>query len=255
MDINSSQVNSTSRVNIPSQNATPIDDMSSEALQDNTNPLQDDITEIIINLLNDYGYAGIDALNQLSNIYQTIQDRSIKNWVIDDENKLLTLKDSIWYNFEYLPNNISHPVGKASLNTLGSKFPIFATLFIDSAICSKLILPSLLSELECIKKIWHNNIYLVNIASDIDVSKEAIIFYSNESPIKYSKDVLEHTTDILDASGNNIKIDAKQYIYVIIQGQLNSYEQSNIYFSVLESLYNTVKIALRDHKDLRLIIQ
>ena len=218
--------------------------------------MKDDISEIIINLLADNGYTGLDALNQLNNIYQIIQSRSIKDWTINDETKFLTLKDSIWYTLEFLPTAPA-PVGKTTLKTLGSKFPIFAALFMDSSICSRFILPSLLEEINKIMELWKTtSIYLANITTDYsDNNSEAIIYRSNESPAKYSKDVLDRTLDVLDTTGSNIKLDAKQYVYVVVQGQLNDYEQSKIYYSLLEDLRNTINIAIQYHKDLRLVLQ
>lgn len=219
--------------------------------------IENDISEVIINLLADYGYTGIDALTQLTNIYEIIQDRSIKDWIINDETKFLTLKDSVWYTFEYLLQN-NNPTGKTTLKTLGSKFPIFAALFTESSICSRFLLNSLLVEVNEIMRLWNNNnIYLANIVSEIynGNDSEAIIYMIDESPIKYSKDTMDRTLNILDLSGNNIKLDAKQYVYVAVQGKLNDFEQSKIYYAILEDLRNTINIAIQYHKDMRLVIR
>lgn len=217
--------------------------------------LENNLAETIIEILNNNGFQGIDALNQLSQIYQIIQNRSIKDWHLKDEEKFIILKDSIWYNFEYLPQSIQQ-VGKTNLKTLGSKFPLFTSLFIDSAICSKFVLNDLLKEIDIILNNWKNFKYLVNLTSnhELEPDTEIIIYRQGESPNKYSSDTISHILDIVDSSGNNIKTEAKAYAYAEITGPINDAEQSNIYYFILKDLKDNINLAIQYHKELRLVV-
>jgi len=209
-----------------------------------------DISTVIIDLLKDHGYEGLDALEQLNKTYQIIQDTSFKNWLINDIDKFITLKDLIWYNFEY--NNTKLGIG--DLKTLGSKFPIFINLFNESPICEVYLLPELLKEINVIIELWKkSSIYLPQIYDDLDPEVPIIIYKQGESPNKYSNDIRKRTLNILNEFGNNIVTTAKKYIRVEISGPLNDFEQSKIYFMILTDLYHNVQSAIQYHKHLRLV--
>ena len=225
---------------------------------DKDNADDNDIIEVIIQLLADHGYQGVDALKQLAAVYQVVQDRSLKNWQLKNIDKFLTLKDSVWYNFEYLVQT-NQLLGKTDLKTLGSRFPIFTEIFINSSICSYILLPQLLKEVNSIISLWlkTKNVYLVNFISEIydGTNSKVILYKRGESPSKYSSDAVKRTVDIIGTSGENLQIAASKYVYVEVLGLLNDYEQSNIYYAILEDLKNVINKAMQYHQDLRLVVE
>ena len=251
---------------------------------------EDDIEEIIIKILEDHGYSGMDLLSKLAFIYKAYQQRRIKNWVIKDESVFIRLKDTIWYNFEHcqasnveegredflsIENMVNHidkaksksvkriennRVGLSTLVTFGTKFPYLVYLFDHSSIFPSVYLPALLQEIDMVISLWKktDNLYLADLYMDEGLSTSditpIIIHFSGEHPRKYCPDCVERSTLITDSNGEHKKIPKKLYAYCALSGPINEFEQSTVYFNLLVDLRNAVSSAIQYHKDLRLVI-
>ena len=226
----------------------------------------DDIEEIIIQMLEDHGYTGIELLNKLSSIYQTYQQQHIKNWQIEDINKFASLKDTIWFNFEHKIHfdDIEKAYGIHTLQYLGTRFPALTHLFDDSSLIEFLYLPLLLEEIDQVIELWKadSDIYLAEIYADEEIDNicggdnpsEIIIFNKGEHPSKYCKDCINRMTSIVDSNGNNQILPKKNYVYCVLTGPLNQFEQTSIYFNLLVDLRNTIISAIQYHKSVQLVI-
>ena len=226
----------------------------------------DDIEEIIIQMLEDHGYTGIELLNKLSSIYQTYQQQHIKNWQIEDINKFASLKDTIWFNFEHKIHfdDIEKAYGIHTLQYLGTRFPALTHLFDDSSLIEFLYLPLLLEEIDQVIELWKadSDIYLAEIYvndENIDIKggqkpSEIIIHRKTESPVKYKSDCVNRPTSILDANGNKQILQKKEYVFCMLTGPINKYEQNSIYFNLLVDLRDTITSAIQYHKDVQLIL-
>ena len=216
--------------------------------------MKDDIQELIIKILEDHGYEGLDALELLNQIYHIIQDRSFRDWNIFNIDDFLTLKDIVWYNWEYLEQN-EMKLGLIDLKTMGSKFPNFMNLFSQNTMCEKYLLSDLSLELDTIISSWSSkSLYLIRIYTEFDINEPIILHKQGESPNKYCKDAIKRTSNILDVSGKNIIQEANDYAKAEMIGLLNDLEQSNIYYNLLIDLNNNVKQAIQYHKNLRVVI-
>ena len=222
--------------------------------------------ELIIQILEEKGYNGKDLLMKLQQIYEEYKIKKIKQWIIQKQELFLTLKDMIWFNFEHKVqySNINEAKGLKTLKFLGSKFPFMTHIFDSEKYVSNIYLEYILQEINEIIKLWNNDksIYIANIYIDSEIEIEcgekasSIIIYENdEKPVKYCKDCVDRITTILNISGEKQTIPKKKYVYCVIQGPIDEYEQKKIYFNLLIDLQNTIKEAIQYNKDLELVIK
>lgn len=211
----------------------------------------ENINDIIIQILEDHGYKGIDLLNQLSNIYDIYQAKFMKLFKIQNYTYFTILKDTIWYNWE----NEDKKKGVSSLKYFGTKFPYITHLFDGVNIVPNVYLPNLNTEIEQVINLWKetDKIILANIHTDStieikggnDKPSSIIIYNQQENPRKYFKDM----------QAINILLDEEQYIYCKLLGQVNKDTDGKIIFNILIDLQNAVKEAILYHKDLSLIME
>ena len=212
------------------------------------------VNDIIINVLEDHGYKGIDLLNQLVQIYNIYQAKHIKQFIIKNYNYFVILKDSIWFNFEHKGEKI----GLSSLRDFGTIFPNLTHLFDGINIVPNIYLSALLKEIQQVLQLWNDkDIILANIYTDndievkggIDNSTKIIIYNHNENPYKYLKN--------LDKKIDNypIFIAEEQYVFCKLLGKINKDDEGKILYNMLIDLQDSVNSAIQYHKDLNLIIE
>lgn len=219
------------------------------SINDNSTELEN-VNNIIIQILEDHGYKGIDLLNQLSNIYDTYQAKFIKLFKIQNYTYFTILKDTIWYNWE----NEDKKKGVSSLKYFGTKFPYITHLFDGVNIVPNIYLHNLNTEIEQIINLWKetDKIILANIHTDSNVEIKGgndkpsliIIYDQQENPRKYFKDM--HAVNAL--------LNEEQYIYCKLLGRINKETNGKIIFNILIDLQNAIKEAILYNKDLSLII-
>ena len=218
----------------------------------------DDLDEIIIKLLEDHGYSSQELLDKLDLIKQTYQNKHIKIWKIENSEQFSILKDTIWFNFEYKINfKDDELLGLHKFQFFGDKYPSILYAGEGQMIIPYLYLNHLLEELNDVIKVWKQDkdIYLAEIYTDnieIELNTPIIIHKKGEHPSKYCSDCIERTLPLLDSKGNMQKIDKKNYTYCVLNGKLNEYEQSNIYFNMLIDFRDNVSSAIQYHKDLQI---
>lgn len=226
----------------------------------------DNIKEIIIQLIEDHGYNGSDLLNLLTEIYNEYQAKHIKQFVINNYEYFVYLKDTIWMNFEHLPNfpSIKEAKGLKTLCWFGSRFPNLVHLFDGEVnIVPNFYLSILLTEIEQVIKLWNEKpiIYMTNIyireEDSIDLHgginpTEIIIYEKGENPLKYSKKIVSAV--LKDKNGKSLTND-KQYGYAQILGTINKEEQhGKILFNILVDLKDAITNAIQWKKDLSLVV-
>lgn len=243
---NNDNINNDSNKNNVNENNK--DDINSSI---NNNSIElENVNNIIIQILEDHGYKGIDLLNQLSNIYDTYQAKFIKLFKIQNYTYFTILKDTIWYNWE----NEDKKKGVSSLKYFGTKFPYITHLFDGVNIVPNIYLHNLNTEIEQIINLWKetDKIILANIHTDSNVEIKGgndkpsliIIYDQQENPRKYFKDM--HAVNAL--------LDEEQYIYCKLLGRINKETNGKIIFNILIDLQNAIKEAILYNKDLSLII-
>ena len=210
----------------------------------------ENVNNIIIQILEDHGYKGIDLLNQLSNIYDIYQTKFIKLFKIQNYTYFTILKDTIWYNWE----NEDKKKGVSSLKYFGTKFPYITHLFDGVNIVPNIYLHNLNTEIEQIINLWKetDKIILANIHTDSNIEIKGgndkpsliIIYDQQENPRKYFKDM----------QAVNALLDEEQYIYCKLLGRINKETNGKIIFNILIDLQNAIKEAILYNKDLSLII-
>lgn len=217
--------------------------------------------DVVIQILEDHGYSGIDLLNKLENIYKEYQAKHIKQFEISNLDYFIYLKDLIWFNFEHKINfaDIEQAKGSQTLRYFGSKFPNLTHLFDGVNVVPCLYLPTLLDEINKVIELWRqdDSIYLINVYIDENVdlhggenATEIIIYSDGENPQKYNSEALSF---VANDSLNN---ERKRFAYGKILGKLNKNEQlGKIIYSLLINLKDTTNLALQNHKDLSLIVR
>lgn len=253
---NNDSVNNNNADNINNEDSN-VNNNVNENSKDNINSSSNDnstelenVNNIIIQILEDHGYKGIDLLNQLSNIYDTYQAKFIKLFKIQNYTYFTILKDTIWYNWE----NEDKKKGVSSLKYFGTKFPYITHLFDGVNIVPNIYLHNLNTEIEQIINLWKetDKIILANIHTDSNIEIKGgndkpsliIIYDQQENPRKYFKDM--HAVNAL--------LDEEQYIYCKLLGRINKETNGKIIFNILIDLQNAVKEAILYNKDLSLII-
>lgn len=222
--------------------------------------------ELIIKLLEKKRYSGKNLLDKLQQIYEGYKAQKIKTWEISKKELFLTLKDTIWFNFEHKINyaNLEQAKGLRTLKYYGTKFPGMTHIFDTDNYISNKYLQYILKELDEIIELWKIDklIYLANIYTDSNIeikcgqnASKIIIYENDEKPVKYCTDCINQLTSILNVKGEKQIIPKKKYVYCVLQGPLDEYEQNKIYFHLLIDLQNNIKEAIRYNKDLELIIQ
>lgn len=206
-----------------------------------------DINEMIINILEDHGYTGLDLLNQVVQIYNIYQDKHIKQFILTNFSYFTILKDTIWYNFEHSGNKL----GIVTLKDFGTKFPNVTHLFDGVNIIPYIYLPELAKEIEKIIDLWNKSeIILANIYTDSDVKitagekapSKVIIYNYNENPRKYLKN-------------SAFMIDEDQLIFCRLLGKINKETDGKVLYGILIDLQDSVNNAILYHKDLSLVIE
>lgn len=226
----------------------------------------DIVDEIIINILEDHGYSGIDLLNKLQSLYDTYYAQHIKTFTINNYDYFLYLKDSIWFNFEHKINftNIMEAKGLQTLEYFGSKFPYLTHLFDGINLIPYIYLPSLLKEIEQVITLWQvdTDMFITNIYVDdgIDLHggtspTEIIVFERGENPQKYKSGSISYSkSTIVDANGMPLKQKSKKYAYALISKINNTESNGKILFNLLIDLKDAVNYAINYHKDLSLVL-
>jgi hypothetical protein len=216
-----------------------------------------DLTLKVVETLKANNISTEDMLQQLQEIVDDYAFSTVKKFDIIPD-MLYKLKDTVWYNFEYLPSN-EKVVGKTDLSTLGTVFPLFMFSFNNSNIIKHKHLNEYIKELDEIIKLFQtDNVLLANIFTkdDIDIRggdkpSPVIIFRGNEHPSKYADDFLEHTSSFVDYHGDAITSAKKSYVLCNIADKyIDKYAQSNIFINVLKDLRAACKSAEEYDKDI-----
>lgn len=202
-------------------------------------------------------------IEDITNILYDIQnDINLKLWekFTISPYIYLKLKDTIFYNFEYLYYN-DNPTGKTDMKYYGKKYPILMYGVSKSSYVLKENLNDLLKEIEDIKSKWNNNIYVANLSSKIDFdwiggdeNPTKMIIYDKEieTPMKYGYySYMNNLYDkIYDAHGNFIKKN-EEIVLCSIQ-KMDIYREYSILTHTLDNFYNVIKRAININKGILL---
>jgi hypothetical protein len=214
-----------------------------------------ELTNKILDILRESGIEKKDSLEALYNIYAEVEF-SMWEKINLNVNSLNELKDLIFYNLEHLEKG-GPALGVSDLNLFGTVFPNFIYLFDGLDYMENEKLPSLLKELEEIISKWDKNWRLAKIYAkaytEIKNDEEIkVIFHNrNESPAKYAK-IISTKSTILGPDGNNIKKEAEQYIYCMVDVKIGEYIQGTIMKDMLLTIRDHVRKAIESGKGIKL---
>lgn len=207
------------------------------------------LTNEIYKLLKQNNVKNEDMEQTLININKNLQTLLWEKINIK-ANVLNMLKDTIFYNFEYLYFN-DKKTGKTSLQYYSKKYPYLMNL--NKKYINKKYIYHLKKELNNILKVWNNKIYFANLYSDNNFNwiygknASSLIIYEKqkETPSKYgyckSTHLIDKYNDILSS---NIVLCS---IY-----RINEYEQYNTLNSLLNLLFNICTKCINNDKGINI---
>lgn len=174
-----------------------------------------------------------NILFELNKIYSYIENKYYKYFFIKQE-ILFYIKDIIWYNLEFLPNN-EQEYGLYDFSTLGSKFNLISQLD-NNIILNNNNINDLKNELKIVINNWNKNWKVAKIFTDIEENKESnevIIYKKGESPRKYN---YYKKTPIIDKNNHNIYMN-KNVMLCEIDSILGDFYLNNIIYNKIKNLY------------------
>lgn len=214
------------------------------------------ITEKIINLLQENGIEKNHYLDTLSKCYHDIQMTLWERISISPSN-FYNLKDIIWYNLEHLPNG-GETKGLSDLRFLGTKYPALIYCCNDTDIVSNQNVVSLLEEIESIINQWNKDWALVSLYTKSELgwnggdnpSKVVIYDARTESPSKYGYNT--NYGNIVGADGKIIKkLDIDTVLCAVDGFKIGEYVNGQILYNVLIKMREVCKKAIKNGKDIK----
>lgn len=213
------------------------------------------ISDEVLKVLLDNGISYIDISNELYKIQNEIESKLWEKITISSI-VFYTLKDTIFYNFEYL-NYSDMLTGKTNLNSYGKNYPIFMLQFNNQTYIENKFIKELINELDDVKSKWNKNIYAANLYSknefDWKIGNEnpsRLIIYdkSSESPTKYGyyNNNSGNYSNIYGIDGNLIKKEDETVLCSI--NKIDMYREYNLLTRSLDNVYYTIKQAEKNGK-------
>lgn len=217
-----------------------------------------ELTKKIYDLLKDNN---IDREKMLETLRYSYKELEVSLWenITISQNMFCTLKDTIWYNLEHLPNG-GEEKGVTSLKYLGIKFPNFIYSFNESNIIENNNLEPLLSEINEIIRLWDRKWKMANLYTNSldgwqggkNASKVIIYDSFTESPTKYG---YNRYSNILDSSGKAYKKMLDDTVLCELNYNIGEFSNGQILYNILIQLKNACSKSLNNKRDVRIIYE